>query len=260
MESKFQKILVFTLLFLLLNFPAFSQIKNEFNEPWKNQEVAIVIDAYHGNSINWHELKKDKRVVGILHKATEGITFVDSKYDKRKLIAKEKGYKWGSYHLLRKGDTVEQAKAYLKKIDKNSSDEIMALDVECTENSLCNIPKYKVSAKEIKTFLKFIKKETGRHPIFYGNQSVIKDLSSKYPNDELLFKSPLWYARFRKNVPDFPNQIWKTYTFWQFSSEINCKTTGKCLYNVPGTLFDMDVNVYNGTVKELIENWSKIGQ
>ena len=136
----------------------------------------------------------------------------------------------------------------------------MALDVECTDNSKCGIPKYKVSAKEIKSFIDYVKQKTGRYPIFYGNQSAIKDLSDRFPNDHILSKTPLWYARFKSRVTDFPKGVWKTYTFWQFSSEINCKPNRKCLYKVPGTSSDMDINVYQGTANELKEKWAKIGK
>ena len=247
-------------LLLFLTIPIFSQTKDNFNSPWTKPEAPIIIDAFYNNSIDWDEMKKDKRVIGILHKATEGVDFADEKYKLRRKVAKQKDYKWGSYHLLRKGNTIEQAEFYLDKIGINSKDEIMALDVECTENSPCDVPKYKVSAEEIKLFLKYIKMKTGRYPIFYANQAVVKDLSENHPNDEILTKVPLWYARFKSKVTDFPNDIWKTYTFWQFSSEINCEPEKECLYRVPGTLSDIDVNVYNGTIEELRKSWANIGR
>jgi hypothetical protein len=254
-ESKFS----FALL-LFLTIPIFSQLNNEFDSPWIKPETPIIIDAFYNNSIDWDEMKKDKRVVGILHKATEGVDFVDREYNTRRETAKQKGYKWGSYHLLRKENTIEQAEFYLKTIGKNTKDEIMALDVECTENSPCNVPKYKVSAEEINIFLTHIKKKTGRYPIFYANNSVVKDLSENYPNDEILTKIPLWYARFKSSITEFPKGIWKSYTFWQFSSEINCKPNQECLYRVSGTLSDMDINIYNGTIEELRTNWANIGK
>ncbi len=250
----------FCLFFLLaLGVTISAQTPKKFNRPWGKPNQAIVIDAFHGNTINWDKLKTDKRVVGILHKATEGLDFTDSKYTERKLEAKKRGYKWGSYHLLRKGDPIGQAKFYLRNIGKNTSDEIMSLDVECTDHSNCNIEKYRVSIEEIKLFLNYVKRKTGRYPIFYGNQSAVKDLSTRFPNDKLLTKIPLWYARFKLEVTDFPKGIWKTYAFWQFSSEINCKPSKPCLYRVPGTQHDMDVNVYNGSIDELRRKWNRIG-
>ncbi len=256
---RFTKILGAFLFFCLLSVSD-AQVRDSFNAPWENPQTAIVIDAYYNNSIDWDKLHTDRRVVGILHKATEGKDFTDPKYQSRKNHAKSLGYKWGSYHLLRKGDPIGQAKFYLEATGTKNRDEIMALDIECTVNSQCGVENYRVSLGEIKSFLKYIEKKTGRLPIFYANQSVVKGLSVKFPNDKLLAKTPLWYARFKAQVTDFPTGIWKTYTFWQFSSEINCKAEEKCLYRVPGTLSDMDINVYNGSPDKLRKHWGNIGK
>jgi len=71
--------------------------------------------------------------------------------------------------------------------------------------------------------------------------------------DNLFARTHLWYARFKKSVTDFPAGTWKTYTLWQFSSEMNCLPADRtqCLYTVPGTEYDMDVDVFNGTIEEL---------
>ena len=73
----------------------------------------------------------------------------------------------------------------------------------------------------------------------------------------MLANTHLWYARFKATVTDFPKGIWDTYTLWQFSSEINCRADNRavCLYTVPGTPYDMDVDVFNGTIDELRRNW-----
>ncbi len=260
MESnRFIKILC-AFLFLCVVSVSDAQVTDSFDAPWKNPQTAIVIDAYYNNLIDWKELQTDRRVVGILHKATENIDFADPAYQSRRNQAKSLGYKWGSYHLLRKGDPIGQAKFYLKATGTNNRDEIMALDIECTVSSQCGVEHYRVSLSEIKSFLKYIEKKTGRLPIFYANQSIEKDLSANFPNDKLLVRAPLWYARFKAQVTDFPLGIWKTYTFWQFSSEINCKAEEKCLYRVPGTLSDMDINVYNGSPDKLRKQWGNIGK
>src|SRR5438876_433063 len=76
-------------------------------------------------------------------------------------------------------------------------------------------------------------------------------------NDEVFAHTNLWYARFKRSVTDFPAGTWKTYTLWQFSSEMNCLPTDRtaCLYTVPGTAYDMDVDVFNGTIEELKTKW-----
>lgn len=259
MKRKKKNQFLVVLLCHFVSIAAIAQTDPGFNEPWKSPDTAIVIDAFYNNSINWGEMRNDTRVAGIIHKATEGDDFIDPAYSTRRKTAKTRGYKWGSYHLLKKGDPIKQANFYLATIG-NSSGEIMALDVECTVNSKCEVEKYRVSTPEIKAFLKVIKEKTGRYPIFYANHSVVSDLSKNHPNEEILTKTPLWYARFKSRVTDFSTGIWKTYKLWQFSSELNCTEDEQCLYRVRGTLSDMDINVYNGTVEELKAEWASIGK
>src|SRR4026207_2443413 len=80
----------------------------EFTEPWKNPNVALAIDPFEGNEIDWELLATEKRVVAIIHRATIGDR-VDRKYHERKIEAKKRGYKWGAYHLGKPGDPIKQA-------------------------------------------------------------------------------------------------------------------------------------------------------
>src|SRR2546430_8857769 len=42
------------------------------------------------------------------------------------------------------------------------------------------------------------------------------------------------FRSFKRSVTDFPAGTWKTYTLWQFSSEVNCTALDRsaCLYTV----------------------------
>ena len=46
---------------------------SDFSEPWKSDDRALVIDAYEYNSIDWAELATDKRIVGFINKASDGL-------------------------------------------------------------------------------------------------------------------------------------------------------------------------------------------
>jgi len=61
----------------------------------------LVIDPFAGNQIDWDKMKSESRLVGIIHKATIGLTSIDPKYRERKKEAKRRGYLWGSYLLGR---------------------------------------------------------------------------------------------------------------------------------------------------------------
>src|SRR5262244_1454620 len=103
----------------------------EFSEPWKNPKVALAIDPFEGNEIDWDQLATDKRVVAIIHRATIGDR-VDKKYAERKIEAKRRGYKWGAYHVGKPGDPIAQADFFLETINPEK-DDLLALDLESTD-------------------------------------------------------------------------------------------------------------------------------
>jgi GH25 family lysozyme M1 (1,4-beta-N-acetylmuramidase) len=213
----------------------------EFDEPWKDQNVAIVIDPYYANSIDWCKLETEKRVVAVIHKSTIGTKTIDSQYTKRKAEALKRGYLWGSYHWGVAGDPEKQADFYIDTV-KPGVDELIALDLEDAQSqTLMNVD-------EAILFVERVKARTGRYPVLYTNHSSAKLISTKY-KDSIFTKTPLWYARFKTKVTDFPVGVWSSYTLWQFSSELLAQLP------VPGTKPDMDINVFNGTVEQLKAAW-----
>lgn len=78
----------------LMTFHADLVNANEFSQPWESPSAAIILDPYEKNKINWDELQKDRKVVAIIHKATEGLR-VDKEYQARMAEAKKRGYLWG---------------------------------------------------------------------------------------------------------------------------------------------------------------------
>lgn len=229
--------------------PLASHAQNgEFTKPWDDGNRAIVIDPYEGNDkLDWDEIAKDKRVVAIIHRATQGME-TDAKYQERKAEALKRGYLWGSYHLGRPGDPIAQAKFYLG-FTGPTDNEVIALDIEGTSSR-------DMSLADAKAFIDYVAQQTGRYPVFYTNHSTTRLITEQARGKATVFsKTPLWYARYLSKVTDFPKGVWTTYALWQFSSEQNCKQTGKCLYNVPGTDRYMDINVFYGSPEELKARW-----
>jgi GH25 family lysozyme M1 (1,4-beta-N-acetylmuramidase) len=207
----------------------------------------IVIDAYEGNAINWTQMASDPRVVGVVHRATEG-SLVDSLYKSRAVTAAQHGYLWGAYHLGKSGDPIAQAQLYLSTIG-DPTNILMALDLEDTSAAgMMNIANAKI-------FLNYVFEKTGRMPVVYANNNVTQAINDAMKGDATFAQTRLWYARFVSTITSFPKGVWSSYFLWQFSSEINCTSTGKCLYNVPGTSFDMDVDVFYGEKASLTAEW-----
>jgi GH25 family lysozyme M1 (1,4-beta-N-acetylmuramidase) len=166
----------------------------------------------------------------------------------RRKIAKERGYLWGAYHLGYTGNVEKQVDLFLSLIgdDENT---LMVLDLEDTNNGRF------MTITEAQRFMDLVFERTGKIPVVYANHSTTRLLNSRVKNNILFKQAKLWYARFKSSVTDFPIGVWNNYFLWQFSSEINCSRTGTCLYNVPGTRFDMDVNVFYGDASELESRW-----
>ncbi|MCW3072820.1 MAG: putative exported protein [Bacteroidetes bacterium] len=241
----------YSLFFLVVSAAASMQAQiTEFIRPWNDTTRAIIIDAYYQNDINWNKMAADKRVAAVIHKASEGLK-TDSKYSERRDSAKSKGYLWGSYHLAKSGDAIAQADHYLS-ITGNDSSEFLALDLETIDSvqgmTLLNAEK----------FIERVHEKTGRYPFVYCNKDVRESIVNSYADTSVFAKCGLWYARFRNDISDYDKKLWPSYSLWQFSCELNCSTTGKCWYNVPGTDKNMDINVYNGTVEELRKKWPAI--
>ncbi|AUN99702.1 hypothetical protein C0V70_16630 [Bacteriovorax stolpii] len=219
-----------------------------FSSPWNQSGTSIIIDAYEGNSIDWDKMSKDTKVAAVIHRSGMGLK-IDSQYKARKKIALERGYLWGAYHLGTRGNTIAQADFFLSLV-QDEPNTLMVLDLEDTGAS--NF----MSVDEAVVFMNYVYEKTGRVPVVYANHATTTLLNSKVKNQPLFQRSKLWYARFKSSVTDFPTGIWSNYFMWQFSSEINCTSTGSCLYNVPGTKYDMDVNVYYGSPTDLALQWN----
>lgn len=226
----------------------FKDDSRKWDRAWQRSDTAIVIDAFQGNSIDWDKMAGDARVAAVIHRCTIGQR-VDSAYASRQVIARSRGYLWGAYHLGDRSDPIVQAKLFLATVG-DFKDVLLVLDLEDTSSSSM------MDIDGAQKFMQYVFEQTGKVPVVYANHSVTQALNSSLRNSPLFQQARLWYARFRSNIPDFPVGIWSTYFLWQFSSEINCSKTGSCLYNVPGTLFDMDVNVYYGTRAALEQEWN----
>lgn len=238
---------------------------SEFNAPWRESNSVIIIDPYHLNDLNFDQLAKDKKVVAIIHQATQGLN-VDVKYSDRRTEALKRNILCGSYHLLTIDDVEQQINLYLDTVGKHDN-ETYAIDIECliTGSGLnpdgtaqCK-PKFSgVTIEQTLSAVALFKKKTGTFPLLYMNDSVTSGMKAAFASNPDEYKSlRIWYARFKTDISDvFPDGIWNTYTLWQFSSELTCTPSpGDCAYRVPGADYKMDVNVYFGTEEQLRRNW-----
>lgn len=187
-----------------------------------------VVDASVHNSIeDWNKVR-EFGIRGIIHKATEGVGFVDRKYRERKDAVRRAGMLFGAYHFMNAAPAAAQAKHFLKTIGYDDK-MLICLDWEPYGKNTASL----ASAKE---FLRIMYEETGQRPVLYSG-NLVKEQGR---GDPFLCQHRLWLAQYapRYQLP----RGWDKYWLWQFGGDG---------HNHPGIIpgistRGMDVNLFGG--------------
>lgn len=199
---------------------------------------AVVDLSHHNANVDFNAAKQDG-IVGIIHKATQGLTYTDPTYADRKKQAIETGLMWGAYHFGTGGDAITQANHFLDVVQPGPND-LLVLDFE--ENRQGST----MTLKEAEDFVSYIHEKTGHWPGFYSGKDIKEALGNR--TDTLLTNCWFWLAQYgpRAKVPP----AWETWTMWQYTDgnfgpephEVN--GIGKC-----------DRDKFNGDLAALKKLW-----
>lgn len=190
------------------------------------------IDLSHWNTVkNFSDVER-AGVVGVIHKASEGDSYVDDDYASRKDAAFEAGLLWGAYHFMRPGDMREQMKHFVGVADLPPGSR-MCLDHEDPT----------VSLDDLKEAVKVLKELMDCEVAIYSGHVIKDQLGDKY--DQFLAENTsLWLAQYTSGQPDWPKTTWPTYSLWQFTDSGSCD----------GISGDCDLNTFAGD-KEACAKW-----
>jgi lysozyme len=190
----------------------------------------LVIDLSHWNDpVDFTEIR-DSGIIGVIHKATEGSSYVDDTYSARKDLARSAGLLWGAYHFMRPGDQEAHARHF---VDVVGEIDIYVADHEDDD----------VSIEDLKDWLAEVENLVGRTPVVYSGH-VIKDQIGN-GHDQELAKSSLWLAQYTSGTPSWPKSTWSKWWLWQYTDQ----------GDNPGVAGNCDLNKYDGTEEELTEDW-----
>jgi lysozyme len=178
-----------------------------------------VIDLSHHNTVSSFHQIKSSGIIGVVHKATQGIHFVDAEYADRRAAAISAGLLFGSYHFAARGDPDGQADHYLNIAD---STDLMVLDFEP------NAQDGTITLAEAEAFVTRIHDQTGRFPGLYSGESFINDQLGNN-TDTVLKECFLWIAKYSARRPRVP-PAFPLYTLWQYTDG----SAGPQPHTVPG--------------------------
>jgi len=200
----------------------------------------IVVDISHHNTVSSFAKVKNDGIVGVVHKATEGITNVDDKYKTRRTAALNAGLLWGAFHFGRKGSGATQAKHFLDTVDPVATD-LLVLDFE-------DVDANQMTLAQAEQFVQFIKDKTGRFPGLYSGNAFINS-QLKNNTTTVLKNCFLWVARYSEIKPTVP-PAWSNFTFWQYTDG----TKGPDPHTVNG-IGKCDRDKFNGSAANLKALW-----
>jgi len=204
-----------------------------------------VIDLSHHNTVTSFADIKGAGVLGVIHKATQGTSFVDANYDANRAGARAAGLLWGAYHFARKGDVAAQVTHFLS-VAGAQSDELLVLDFEpnTTEGTM--------TLAEAEEFVGLVRERTGRFPGIYGGQSFLKETLGNGTTTPLKH-CWLWIARYSSQFP-VVRTAWPAFTLWQYTDG----NAGPQPHQVSG-VGRCDRDKFNGDEAALRAFWSNGG-
>lgn len=194
----------------------------------------IDISHYQG-SIDWVQLTSNKTTKFPIHfvfmKATEGVDHADDTFPFNFDQAHRYGFIRGAYHFFSpKTDPHKQADFFIRTVQLIPGDLPPVLDVETIGKSTPHDLKIAV-----KTWLDRVESHYGVKPILYTSYKF----KSRYLNDSVFNTYPYWIAHYYVDSVKYEGP----WHFWQHTD----------VGNVPGIKEEVDLNVFNGSLEELVD-------
>lgn len=197
----------------------------------ENKVYGFDVSEYQGD-VDWEKANaiEEKFPLGFVFiRATAGKNRVDATFKDNWKEAKKHKLIRGAYHYYRPNEnSIEQADNFIKTVKLHKGDLPPVLDIEKLPEEQ-SIDSLKVG---LKRWLKKVEKHYNVKPIIYSGESYYNDFLKEE------FKGyTFWIA----NYNFFEETIKDEWLFWQFTEKAT----------VPGIKGTVDVNIYNGTPKQL---------
>src|SRR5215471_17187351 len=153
----------------------------------------LVVDLSHWNSgINFATLRQSG-IVGCIHKATEGTSYVDADYASRKTSAKSAGVLWASYHFLKHGHHSEQAQWYIQH-SQPDTEELAVADFEDSGTNLTDLTEFLRAVRALRPDLRLV---------VYSGHLIKESLGDE--QDDFLSTTDLWLAQYTTGEISWPS-------------------------------------------------------
>ena len=194
----------------------------------------IDVSAYQG-TIDWNTLANQQIQFAFI-KATEGSSFVDSKFIESYTNAIKTPLRVGAYHFFSYDSSGKtQAENFIAIVPKSDDMLPPVVDVEFYGDKRKNLPDKGATQTELSILLRELENHYGKRPIIYAvEKSYDLYIAGKYTEYDI------WIRDVIKRPTLSDNRDW---VFWQY-------TDRKVLDGYNGSEKYIDMNVYNGTQED----------
>lgn len=205
--------------------------------------INVVVDlSHHNENVDFDKLKAGG-VVGVIYKATQGLTFVDKSYAPRRKQALDAGLLWGAYHFGVGADGSDQADFFLETVQPDEQT-LLVLDYEPNPTGPT------MTLNQAREFVEHVNNVVGRFPGLYSGHLIKEQLGGVMPPDPVLSNCFLWIAQYKGPRPINIPPTFKTWTLWQYTDGVmgpephKANGVGRC-----------DRDQFNGSMVQLQKLW-----
>ncbi len=198
---------------------------------------AVIDLSHHNASVDFSQIR-NAGIIGVIYKATQGLTYVDPTYASRRTQALSAGLLWGAYHFGTGDDGEQQAQHFLDVAAPDAST-LLVLDFE--ENNGDDM-----SLDQAHAFVTRVQSVTGSYPGLYSG-SYIKGLLGS-DTDSVLGNCWFWLAQYG-STPVL-QATWSQWTMWQYTDG----ASGPEPHTVDGA-GACDRETFNGSESDLRALW-----
>lgn len=201
---------------------------------------AIIDLSHHNTNVDLMMAKSDG-ILGVIHKATQGVSFVDPTYRPNREKANSAGLLWGSYHFGTGSDGVSQAEFFLSVVQPGPTD-LLVLDFEANPQGPS------MTLEEARAFVTHVHDITGTWPGLYSGHYIKELLGSS--KDSVLGNCWFWLSQYGPTAVVPP--AWGKWTMWQYTDG----AVGLEPHSVAG-IGRCDRDKFAGSQDELMLLWNR---
>jgi len=191
------------------------------------------IDISHWQNFPDFEQVRAAGVVAMIHKATEGTSYVDPNRAINCINASKAGIAFCTYHWIKPGNPVAQMNFFLATIDPKPG-ERMVIDYEETGCTL----------DELKQAVQILLDDPRHLQITVYSGHLLKEQLGDDQDEFLAMNTDLWLAQYTEGEPSWPDGTYGSWTLWQYSESGSVD-------GIDGTA--VDLNRFNGSDAELVK-------